>query len=568
MKKSIVFVMVFLGCLVVMTGCRKDDMAGGIELTTERFILDGMKTSVVGDEVHWVNGDAVRINGQTGTVEVSGSTARAVGIEGLSGAIRGYYPASIITATGAANENTDSPTIVFPAEYKSSFNGDQQIIGLPMVGRAEEGSTTLKFYHLTAAIKVRVRNSTGYPIFIDSVVINTASRWQRLNGPMTVTLSNEEPTVSAPTSGTLSSSFLRVKVGFVDNSASVAVGAVRDVQVPIPPISGGVGNNMTFTVYTHKEVERVGIPTVNYDYVYRRDLHSNNLDRNVLGSVQLDVTTASGGSYVTEIDHSVFSINATRRVRFSKGNLKCSRPSASTPWNESVLTWSFQENQYDIVETADVTRHYANQTEIGLFGWGTRDNPWYTTGDPTEFNTWHEWGENAISNGGNVANYGWFTMSGYYRQWDTLFNKRTVTSAGLPNGSNNTKARYTKATVNGARGLILFPDNYRHPSINVSGSPAYNTATAAYTTFVVDAAGWNKMQASGAIFLPFTGTRSIATYRNTSETSSEGGYYWSCNANDANTAYIAKFENSAVSSENNTVNCHIGLAVRLVINAD
>jgi hypothetical protein len=570
MKKATVLVMVFLGCLVVMTGCRKDDMAGGIMLTTERFILDGVKTSVVDDEVHWVDGDVVRINGQTGTVEVSGSTARAVGLEGLSGAIRGYYPSSIITATGAANENTDSPTIVFPAEYVSSFSGDRQIIGLPMVARADEGSTSLLFYHLTAAIKVRVRNSTGYPIFIDSVVISTASTWQRLNGPMTVTLSNEGPTVTAPTSGYLSASYRRVKVGFNNNSANVAAGAIRDVQVPIPPISGGVGNNMTFIVYTHKEVDRIGIPTVNYDYVYSISLHSENLARNVLGTVQLDVTTAAGGSHVTEIDHSLFTINGSSlKVRFSKGNLKCSRPNTSTPWNDGMI-WSFQENQYDIVETANVTTNYGEQTEIGLFGWGTKSNPWSTSAIASDYSTWNEWGENAIVNGGNTENYGWYTLSGNGGEWAYILQTRSVTSSGLPaGGTSTTKARYTKATVCGVRGLILFPDNYRHPAVTVTGSPNYNSAGSDYSIFIVDSQAWSKMQSSGAIFLPVTGTRSKLTYRNTSEYYSDGGFYWTRSKKDDNNSYNMKHESSAAASASYTTqNPQIGLAVRLVKNAE
>lgn len=562
--------MVFLGCLVVMTGCRKDEMAGGILLNTEKFILDAMKTSVSGDEVHWVSGDAVRINGQIGTVEVSGSTARAVGIESLSGAIRGYYPASIITASGAANENTDNPTVVFPSEYVASFSGDQQIIGLPMAARADEGATSLKFYHLTAAINVRVRNSTGYPIFVDSVVISTTSTWQRLNGPLAVTLSNDGPTVTAPTSGYLNASYRRVKVGFLDNSASIVAGSVRNIQVPIPPISGGVSNNMTFIVYTHKEVERVGIPTVNYDYVYSRALHSEDLARNVLGTVQLDVTTAAGGSYVTEIDHSLFTINGSNlKVRFSKGNLKCSRPNTSTPWDASVLTWSFQDNQYDIVETSNVTTNYGDQTEIGLFGWGTKTNPWSTSAIASDYSTWSEWGENAIVNGGNTVNYGWYTLSGNNGEWNYILQTRSVTSIGLPTGSNSTKARYTKATVCGVSGLILFPDNYRHPAVSITGSPNYNSAGSDYSIFIVNAQAWSKMQASGAIFLPFTGTRSKLTYRNTSEYSSDGGFYWTRTKQDDNNIYIMKHQPTVVASVIYTKqNPQIGLAVRLVKNVD
>ena len=570
MKKAIFFVMVFLGCLVVLTGCRKDDMAGGIELATERFITDGMKTSVVGDEVHWVDGDAVRINGQAGTVEVSGSTARAVGIEDLSGAIRGYYPASIITATGAANEGTDNPTVVFPHRFASSFSGGRQILGLPMVGRANDGATEILFKHLSAAVNVRVKNSTGREkLYLDSVVIASAD--QQLCGAATVTLSSADaPAVS----GASNVEANRSVVVYFDEPVLIS-GDYLQVQVPILPVAGG---ELTFKVYTHALMSDIypGVAPAHYSYNYSRALSNNALGRNVLGVAQIAVTGVS--SYVTEVNRGLFTINSSgNKVRFSQGNLQ---------YNISSDEWSFVDDQFITVEENDLSVgvNYANQNIVSLFGWGTSGwnngnlyympyNTVYSGTSSTGYGYGPTDGSSYLFNlTGDYANADWGVFASISNGGDNDW--RTLT-AGTNNSScewyyvimsrsvSNTlraHAKYTLATIDGMyKGMILFPDNYIHPN-GIDFSEGTFNSYSNYTA-TVSLAGWRKMEAAGCVFLPAAGNRGTTAV--VSNVNVEGRY-WSVTNGGSGYGFVLRFYPERVLTTS-TWGRHNGNSVRLVM---
>lgn len=555
MKKSIVFVMVFLGCLVVLTGCRKDDMAGGIMLTTERFITDGMKTSVVGDEVHWVNGDAVRINGQTGTVEVSGSTARAVGFESLTGAIRGYYPASIITATGASNEGTDNPTVVFPHRFASSFSGGRQILGLPMVGRANDGATEILFKHLSAAVNVRVKNSTGREkLYLDSVVIASAD--QQLCGAATVTLSSADvPSVS----GASNVEANRSVVVYFDEPVLIS-GDYLQVQVPILPVAGG---ELTFKVYTHALMSDIypGVAPAHYSYNYSRALSNNALGRNVMGIVQIAVTGVS--AYVTEVNRGLFTINSSGdKVRFSQGNLQ---------YQASTGTWRFAANQFDYIgknagNTIAASDRPTQTDWIDYFGWGTsgynNKYPYMISGTATDYGdgsntitgTEYDWGiHNAISNGGNVPNL-WRTLA--KEEWQKLLNRTTTI---------NTIGGY--ATVAGLHGFILIPDEFVDPMKNNGSGAFVGFSSTGFTQNVYTAENWEEMEAMGAVFLPAAGFNSVGPSGNVDlKNIGTQGDYWSTTNYSSNYALSFQITSSNIKISGNWDRLRrVGCSVRLVM---
>lgn len=550
--------MVFLGCLVVMTGCRKDDMAGGIMLTTERFILDGMKTSVVGDEVHWVDGDAVRINGQAGTVEVSGSTARAVGFESLTGAIRGYYPASIITATGASNEGTDNPTVVFPHRFASSFSGGRQILGLPMVGRANDGATEILFKHLSAAVNVRVKNSTGREkLYLDSVVIASAD--QQLCGAATVTLSSADvPAVS----GASNVEANRSVVVYFDEPVLIS-GDYLQVQVPILPVAGG---ELTFKVYTHALMSDIypGVAPAHYSYNYSRALSNNALGRNVLGVAQIAVTGAS--TYVTEVNRGLFTINSSgNKVRFSQGNLQ---------YQASSGTWRFAANQYDYIGKAagNTTAASGRPTQtawIDYFGWGTSGYnykyPYMISGTPADYGdgnntitgTEYDWGiHNAISNGGNVPNL-WRTLA--KEEWQKLLNRTTTI---------NTIGGY--ATVAGLRGFILIPDEFVDPMKNNGSGAFVGFSSTGFNQNIYTADDWEKMEAMGAIFLPAAGFNNVNSsgVGTVSNVDSQGDYWSTTNYSTSQALSFQIANASCRISGNWDRSRRVGCSVRLVKNVE
>ena len=125
--------------------------------------------------------------------------------------------------------------------------------------------------------------------------------------------------------------------------------------------------------------------------------------------------------------------------------------------------------------------------------------------------TEYDWGTNAISNGGNTANFGWRTLT--KDEWRYLLEERTTTSNVL----------YAKSTVNGVAGLIILPDDWSTSYYDFEYSA--NSPTASFSTITIDLSTWTSaLEAHGAVFLPVFSFRegTVIAYI-------EGyySYYWS-----------------------------------------
>ncbi len=251
----------------------------------------------------------------------------------------------------------------------------------------------------------------------------------------------------------------------------------------------------------------------------------------------------------------LFSVSATKKVYFSKGNLR-----ATTNDNGSSWTWSFADHQYDAVGMAAAnTTINGNGTvaangSVDLFGWvgansdftgmaafgiSNNDNN-HNYGDTNGEALKKDWGTNAISNGGNVANYGWRTLTN--DEWNYVLTTRA--------GADSKKGA---ATVCGVNGWILLPDAWTLPAgASFTAGKEYGFTTNSYT-----AEQWAVMESAGAVFLPLTGSRSgshvlyCTLY----------GYYWSATSKSITEAYIAVF--TASTSSCGDMGRHFGTAVRL-----
>ena len=192
----------------------------------------------------------------------------------------------------------------------------------------------------------------------------------------------------------------------------------------------------------------------------------------------------------------LFTINDNGdQIYFSQGNLQYIG-SASTPY------WKFAENQWDYFGTTTGQNSYATNKDRDLFCWGTASNPWEYDG---EFNEWHDWGNNAISNGGNTTNQ-WRTLT--HTEWEYLFEN-----------TDRTQKRYLHATItvgsNNYKGAIIFPDDFEGV-----GSYSYNNN---YQTLAsVSEEDWTAMETAGAVFLPKAGYR----YYSSVYEVNDYGYYW------------------------------------------
>jgi len=217
----------------------------------------------------------------------------------------------------------------------------------------------------------------------------------------------------------------------------------------------------------------------------------------------------------------LFTINDNGdQVLFSKGNLQ---------YQASTTTWRFAENQYDYVGDATLGNVYEGGVKcdnslisdsytgwIDLFGWGTSGynhgavcyQPWSTSitascysgaslyaGDGKA-----DWGYNAISNGGNTENSGWRTLT--TDEWNYLLKTRTASTInGIPN------ARYSKATVDGVFGLMIFPDSFTWPDgVSVPKANAIN-AWGDYTAGSYSAEDWEQLEEQNVLFMPAAGLR-------------------------------------------------------------
>lgn len=332
-------------------------------------------------------------------------------------------------------------------------------------------------------------------------------------------------------------------------------------------------------------------PKFYFAYALRFDngkIETYHLDRTLGYSVRpVKAAAAPAPSVPTGAIDGLFSVSDTKQVYFAKGNLQ---------YSKSTGIWSFMENQYSTVETLNqnVGIDYASQDIVSLFGWGTSGwnngntyyQPYNTTYvnkseegygyGPTDGSTYTynltgtyanaDWGHNAISNGGNTADF-WRTLT--KGEWEWLLGPQTSPNPGTNcrtsstvNGTAN--ARFAKAYLFGTtHGIIIFPDSYTHPDGVAAPTGINATNSTSWSGNQYNATDWAKMEAAGCVFLPAAGRRNGATiYYANSE-----GYYWSSTYKSTGSAYYVSFNdfkiNTADYNDRNT-----GYSVRLVHDAN
>ena len=245
----------------------------------------------------------------------------------------------------------------------------------------------------------------------------------------------------------------------------------------------------------------------------------------------------------------------------------------------------FAENQYDLLITsedmtsywdmginggyyyADVSSQYTSSYNgwIDLFGWGTSGyNHGATCYAPWSTRSWYgyyyaygcgscnlfdqngqaDWGYNAISNGGDMENSGWRTLT--EMEWSYLLYDRNTLSG----------ISFAKAQVNEINGIILLPDNW---NTNVFSLNNTNNGNSSFTSNILTLLQWSDFESAGAVFLPASGRRDFDRVSG----ASWSGFYWSTTCNGfIETAYNKCIDNSNISSRQDYK--YIGCSVRLV----
>lgn len=266
-----------------------------------------------------------------------------------------------------------------------------------------------------------------------------------------------------------------------------------------------------------------------------------------------------GGDFATVetgVLNGVFSVNQSKKVRFSKGNLQ---------YQASTNIWRFAKNQWDYVGEANENISQIYSGWIDLFGWGTSGwnsgavcyQPWSTSTTDSDYYPGGsytnnltggyanaDWGvHNAIYNGGNQAGQ-WRTLT--KDEWVYVFQDR-----------NNASSKYGHGKVNGVCGMILLPDSWTLPS-GLSFTAGNSSWANSYT-----ADQWAQMEANGAVFLPAAGCRYGTSVSNVG---SYGGY-WSASYYSSNYAYFLYFDGGSLYPSDYNYRGY-GRSVRLVAPAE
>lgn len=245
----------------------------------------------------------------------------------------------------------------------------------------------------------------------------------------------------------------------------------------------------------------------------------------------------------------LFSVSTTKQVYFSQGNLWATTSDLGSTW-----TWSFAENQYDYIGNATANNAIngngtvSTNGSIDLFCWSTNASFYginNSTDDYGYSGTFIEWGNIAISNGGNTENSGWRTLT--VDEWSYLFNTRTDAASKRGLG-----------TVNGVNGLIILPDVWILPE-GLTFTAVFNSWANNYNSLQ-----WVQMEANGAVFLPALGYRGTTGIVNVGSR----GDYWSSSAGTNNANARSMYFQINTFKPTDTSYRRSGRGVRLVKDAE
>ena len=316
-------------------------------------------------------------------------------------------------------------------------------------------------------------------------------------------------------------------------------------------------------------------------------------DLNWNGAEGEDINWGGNKPYVLPGD---FSISATKKVNFSRGNLVY-----------KAGEWDFHKNQWDRCFSENgVTLTFDENSTFDLFGWATAGiaaaDATMVNYQPWSYNDQQIVGQESINpygygpsintlpgltDWGVYAEYcdwgynyklrqklgnGWFTMSA--DEWEYMFQDRPASTL---NGVEN--ARFAKAKVHGRPGLIIFSDDFAtnyagDQSIFVVGSiNQRDKYGSTYSDIILSDSVWKNVEAAGAVFLGPTGCIFEDRMFFANEGDLFANFYWSSTSEGIHLEHGEYYSmvsvfgcegEELITSEDGTLPRFYGCAVRLV----
>ena len=215
-----------------------------------------------------------------------------------------------------------------------------------------------------------------------------------------------------------------------------------------------------------------------------------------------------------------FSVSATKKVYFSKGNL----------WADGNHALHFEDAQW---KTTPASNGSKDPSHVSHFTWSDKV-PDAVGNSYSGSNLFcDEANKQSVDGSGKI----YYALS--KTEWLYLFN----TSARMVNGKACYSNAVSEVTIGGStyNGVFLYPDNYNGEIVSSSMT-------------------WDDINAAGIVFLPAAGDRS-SNASNVNNFGS-GGFYWSSTYDD-NGAYYVVFRSSEVSPDQHATR-DFGHSVRLI----
>ena len=468
MKKNII--MLLAATLLVVAGCKKDDNkdnnANGEKMTFTSNLGGGAKTAITGKDMIWTNNDQIIINGEIFDSEIldGGRLAKFTG-KVVEPVYQAFYPIGIYKG-----ENSyELPAI-------QTYSGNTLSGVNPMYARST--STSLDFHNICALVKLDLTGT-------DIVTRIVAAADKPLSGAFSIEGNDTDGYYAKLTS---------------EDPATVTLDCGDGVQLnAITPttfymaLPQGDFTNLTFTVEN-----KAGKTTIAKQLALC-PLQAGHLSNEVAQVAFLPAGALSG----------VFSVSATKKVHFSKGNL----------WADGDNALYFENAQWKSIPTSDGAM---DNSHVSHFTWSSTvanavGN--YNRGDYLFCDE-----SNKVSVDGSDAIY--YALS--KNEWEYLFN-------------NHSKKW---VTVHGVNGYVIAPDGFEG---TLEDSYADDDALAA----------------DNLVFLPAVGYRTDNKVSYSYGIVSIVGQYWSSSQCYSYSAYRLKFSSSELTPDADFSRSY-GLSVRLV----
>ena len=551
MKKAFI-ALAFVAATLLTVSCKKDNVAFSIKATINNYTHD---TKVYVDDDNfscWAAGDEVKINNITGSIAstTNGGHHGTINSESeVEPTFYAVYPASAVTSQSVTANGT---TIHLPSMQKCIVEDGHQVVNAIM---AAQGETELDFYNLCALLKVKVPAD----LHVTDIYVTTNTQSGDVSTPSgillwgngTVTFNGDgaRPTLSALTRTQPSASTP------LDGGDTVYLHVIDLTSDGVYYITVPKVENTNFKVWVNYKVEG---SDQNYFYCATKQQSGNTncLNANEIGFVNFAdiVPPTPTNPDPNDFIPGIYSISPNDKVNFAKGNLIFDVTTAGNSGHG--YTWEFNTTQYNTVGynvhmngstpssgTSEFSKMSVNN---GVF---PNNNGGY------QHATFYDWGKYINQMTTSTDDDLWYTLS--KSEWEYLLYTRGVSYA-----------RFAKVQINGANGLLLFPDEFLWPDDNIPQPTALNDASEDFTQINYSVTQFSALEEAGCVFL-----RSNGYYDHEGSPvhfDADYGFYWTRDFDGNQTHAYLYFDDGAISprSGNPQIQAAYGLCIRLVRRAE